>query len=990
MRLAAFAIVIVGRASADCGDTLPGFTDTTVDSSELGCFTCPDDTSGGGISAEVSGCSGDNSEIVAGSKIFGENEGVACKLKCMYRCETTIGVGPCCAGLEGANCDVEIDACVRSPCDKDATCKDLPGKGPESDGRRCTCRPGFKGNGEACTVDKDGSTPLSQSDFDSGTYIIDTPGRYYLTENITFNPFPRSAGGNSLPKPEQLSSYNPPGKYDARAFNLGFFAAIVIQGNGIDVDLNGFTLEQGEEHSLFQRFFALIELSNVPFHYDNGPHNFTTDALLKSATFSRVHNGYLGRSTHHSLHGMAPKNIVLERLSMYDFEVAGISLNGAQDITIENCVIGPGRRDVPVVGLWSSGLFILPYVQKIVESTEQGCGSSSSITISNSEVSGAQILAELTQLQTDTYNFVVNKVGAEIPPAVTNLPKLNPVAGEDPRRGLPDGSAMYGIVLANYGSHTNGLTAERNSSTCLDANGEIVGMVDPLDTGDGWFRCEEDGAQFVATGNERITIKDVKVHGINVQVNEVAALKTKNWNKSQQNYDPIAQIDPVGAVYQYEANVDSVFGARGNFRGNPVSNAQLFVAKYLKMKQVDCRSDQTPDQTTGKCASSFEYQYNCFADKPNPDIAKTCPVTGQATSTLAPRCKMNQKGGDPADLQTELNLIRQETLDWAATGGPFTGEAQVICGGDNMFHVNKGVFGIRIDAGVGINLQNVEVDTVENFAQPGSSMCGDSMVNSHPASIQMHHYMGGDAVGVSIAGTQKVDFKNCAIRHVTSQNGNAHGIVILGNSDYISGTVAVGKLTTNHLAKSAGIPNFFKSRLPLRHDHAPPVAMPLHVQEYSCFPGDTMMDWMRMSGTDPSDMANMAAGGGDDDDILKPLEPGVDVITCSLVTQLEPIDGSKKLTFPVGSRTGIVDTSASAGGESGENGENGEGSSSGGVSQGAFVAVLIVFLILIAGVGAYGYKVKKGANPAQKLTNPSYQETGAIQMEPIPPPATEA
>jgi len=329
-------------------------------------------------------------------------------------------------------------------------------------------------------------------------------------------------------------------------------------------------------------------------------------------------------------------------------------------------------------------------------------------------------------------------------------------------------------------------------------------------------------------------------------------------------------------------------------------------------------------------------------------------------------------------------------LDWAATGGPFTGEAQVICGGDNMFHVNKGVFGIRIDAGVGINLQNVEVDTVENFAQPGSSMCGDSMVNSHPASIQMHHYMGGDAVGVSIAGTQKVDFKNCAIRHVTSQNGNAHGIVILGNSDYISGTVAVGKLTTNHLAKSAGIPNFFKSRLPLRHDHAPPVAMPLHVQEYSCFPGDTMMDWMRMSGTDPSDMANMAAGGGDDDDILKPLEPGVDVITCSLVTQLEPIDGSKKLTFPVGSRTGIVDTSASAGGESGENGENGEGSSSGGVSQGAFVAVLIVFLILIAGVGAYGYKVKKGANPAQKLTNPSYQETGAIQMEPIPPPATEA
>ena len=88
-------------------------------------------------------------------------------------------------------------------------------------------------------MDKDGSIPLSQSDFNEGTYIIEKPGRYYLTENITFNPFPRAAGGNSQPKPSQLSTATPPGKYDARAYNLGFFAAIVIQGNGVDLDLNG-------------------------------------------------------------------------------------------------------------------------------------------------------------------------------------------------------------------------------------------------------------------------------------------------------------------------------------------------------------------------------------------------------------------------------------------------------------------------------------------------------------------------------------------------------------------------------------------------------------------------------------------------------------------------------------------------------------------------------------------------------------------------------
>jgi len=323
----------------------------------------------------------------------------------------------------------------------------------------------------------------------------------------------------------------------------------------------------------------------------------------------------------------------------------------------------------------------------------------------------------------------------------------------------------------------------------------------------------------------------------------------------------------------------------------------------------------------------------------------------------------------------ELNLIRQETLDWAASGGPFTGEAQVICGGDNMFHVNKGAFGIRIDAADGITLNNVQVDTIENLAQPGSPMCGKDMANSHPASIQMHFYMGGDAVGVSIAGSQSIDFQNCAVRHVTSQNGNAHGVTIRGNSDYISGTVAVGKLTTNHLSKSAGQADFFKSRLPLAHNHEPPVALPLHVQEYSCFPGDTMMDWMRMSGTDPSDMANMAAGGSDDDDLLKPLVPGVDVITCSLVTQLEPIDGSKKLVFPVGSRSATTTDAAASGGA---------GAASSGVSKGAFVAVLVVVLIIVVVGGAYGYKVKSESNPAQKLANPSYQESGAIQMSAIP------
>ena len=132
-----------------------------------------------------------------------------------------------------------------------------------------------------------------------------------------------------------------------------------------------------------------------------------------------------------------------------------------------------------------------------------------------------------------------------------------------------------------------------------------------------------------------------------------------------------------------------------------------------------------------------------------------------------------------------------------------------------------------------------------------------------------------------------------------------------------------------------------------------------------------------MGGTDPNDMAAKAAGG-DDDDILKPLEPGKDIITCSLVTQLEPIDGSKPLKFEVGSRVGAP---ASEDGEGGEGGESGE--SAGGASKGAVVAVLVIFLLLVVVGGVLGYRAKANQVPRTKLQNPSYQEAGAIQMSAI-------
>jgi hypothetical protein len=113
---------------------------------------------------------------------------------------------------------------------------------------------------------------LTQAMFDRGTVILTTPGTYVLTENSVFNPNPRSRGGDSNPRPEQFVSAG--GNYDDAAYGLGFFAAVVIAGPGITLDLNGFEMTQHAEHRLQQRFYTHIELATAPFITGQGPHDF--------------------------------------------------------------------------------------------------------------------------------------------------------------------------------------------------------------------------------------------------------------------------------------------------------------------------------------------------------------------------------------------------------------------------------------------------------------------------------------------------------------------------------------------------------------------------------------------------------------------------------------------------------------------------------------------------------------------------------------------
>merc|ERR1719356_1935353 len=63
-------------------------------------------------------------------------------------------------------------------------------------------------------------------------------------------------------------------------------------------------------------------------------------------------------------------------------------------------------------------------------------------------------------------------------------------------------------------------------------------------------------------------------------------------------------------------------------------------------------------------------------------------------------------------------------IDWSEKGKPM-GTPRMICNGDIMLHVTKGVFGLRIDNVLNVEINNLEIDDLQNIAELGSYICGN-------------------------------------------------------------------------------------------------------------------------------------------------------------------------------------------------------------------------------------------------------------------------
>lgn len=359
---------------------------------------------------------------------------------------------------------------------------------------------------------------LYQKDFNEGTVRLTKPGIYVLQENIVFNP---NEDNDFFPKPSQMNKY-PMG--NKGPFHLGFFAAITVEGKNIILNLNNKTIKQSKLHNIQQRFYATIELASSPFIPKQGPGNF--GATISFAKNVVIKNGTLGLSSHHGIHGNKMENVIMQNLNIVDFEVAGISLNGANNCVIYKSNMLGTSTNIKVLSTYSSARFI----RKFLKNVKAG-GASRSLNLVNGNKTIDQIINELETTMTGVVQSVKN--GTNVPLSLfKNL------------SGLYDGN-VYGITLNRVGVLVNDFITTLGKAS---------------------------------TGNRNNVILDVIIKNIISEPLEIVGISCPDPVTGA--YGKGVQVGPVGDVFQ----VSNAANNDGTYKENILANAKLILGKYNNPK----------------------------------------------------------------------------------------------------------------------------------------------------------------------------------------------------------------------------------------------------------------------------------------------------------------------------------------------------------------------------------------------------------------------
>lgn len=434
---------------------------------------------------------------------------------------------------------------------------------------------------------------LSQKDFQEGTLLLETPGYYRLSENIVFSP---NAGSNYFPRDDQQ-------QYKTLGFSLGFFAALAIYGDGIYLDLNGFSISASREFQLQQRFFSIIELANSPFLTGQGPGSFSNSSDYKAASNVIIANGTLGRSSHHGIHGNLVTNILIEDLTIRDFEFVGIAINGIEGLGISNVTVKDSIKDSAVLATYSAARFSLLFADKVLKD-------------------GKLPLALRRELEKkrDALRASTNKTFKEV---IENGETTDPLFKNVER--LPDGN-MYGILVKDGGVAINELVTP--SPTVVKSQGvylrgvkveNIKGRVDEVlslsQKGGKGAQTDTAGAVFQIDRlkTEEGLYKGTVLSDLQICLAETASSLSVPLGKNNITGDVISWTKTGGRIeellqtgYEYKCGGDSMFHLNKGIFAYRIDAVNELVIKDSSYKDVRNKGRLGNDKAAGKYERSHD------------------------------------------------------------------------------------------------------------------------------------------------------------------------------------------------------------------------------------------------------------------------------------------------------------------------------------------------------------------------------------------------
>ena len=637
---------------------------------------------------------------------------------------------------------------------------------------------------------------LTQADFAEGTFRITQPGRYQLAEDIAFAPNADLADSKSRFWPPIHSSKFPMGQ-----FYLGFFAAVTIETDNVWLDLNGFEIKQRFDFYVRQRWYANIELSDRAFVANEGVfslknqegdkmyfnpdgtaregagglwdggagkamrHRFGAKGAGKSANKVIISNGALGLSSHAGIHGNGNTHVVVEDVAVADFDVAGVQFNGGDYVAVVDSTVGPSHQvDVPSHRL-SHAIFLSAYAQRFLpgglfhlrpkypgvpyDATLRKLTGTISFADRPGEDHDVQwVFDRLYYAQELFINDLLPQelrrddgVLAERETYGVTLAEAKELFANP--TGLPDGSALYGIIFHRLGAATAAIGAQ-----------------------DEMFHGPE---------HTTILIKGVAVRGLKHHTVMVPSLAFADGTFLQ---GPVRDVIDVANIVSDRLQSPK----HTHYKGNYLSDS------YLALWQLST-AFYGGHILASDCGNFGSNLTSNFADC-NGVVVNT-KLTGRDIVML----QKKYFGGIK---------LSKGFYDWATTPGAAFADLidrspdvvgrrrdrhYVTCGHDTMFHENKGAIGVRLEFVENVVVVDTNVTDISNTADVGHWLCGekwrlpDTGELIEVKQLGARGDLGGDVRGITMAKVDGVKLANVRVDGLASLEGQALGIALAGDAN---------------------------------------------------------------------------------------------------------------------------------------------------------------------------------------------------------------